>query len=128
MSSKTMHADRIQASNMNSRELWKGLDRSPYVVEAKVEPEVKEKTCDEIINVNPIDEFERLMNLELTKGNDKYGKGDTTEFLRGIDPNLELGAIVKYASRIARGDSRAETDIVKIATYAYFYWKHHYSS
>jgi len=118
---KTSHADKTQASNMGSRDMWRGLDRtSPYIVEGTkvpVEP-----------TFNPIDAFERLMNVELSKGDVKYGKKDTTEFLRGIDPNFELGAIVKYASRIARGDSRAETDIIKIATYAYFYWKHHYSS
>ena len=115
---KTLHADKTQASNMGSRDMWRGLDRtSPYILEVKVQPEVE---------TNPVDAFERLMNLELSKGDVKYGKKDTTEFLRGIDPNFELGAIVKYASRIARGDSRAETDIIKIATYAYFYWKHHY--
>jgi hypothetical protein len=74
-----------------------------------------------------IDDFERLMNEELSKGGEKYGEGDSSlEFIRGVDPNFELGAIAKYISRIAHGDSRAETDIIKIATYAYFYWKRHY--
>lgn len=77
--------------------------------------------------VIPIEDFEELMEAELSKGDDKYGDGNTTlEFVRGIDPNFELGAIAKYISRIAHGDSRAETDIIKVATYAYLYWKRHY--
>lgn len=75
----------------------------------------------------PIADFEELMEAELSKGDDKYGEGNTTlEFVRGIDPNFELGAIAKYISRIAHGDSRSETDIVKVATYAYLYWLRHY--
>jgi hypothetical protein len=80
-----------------------------------------------VTNPNGIEAFEDLMKAELSKGDDKYGKGDTTlEFVRGIDPNFELGAIAKYISRIAHGDSRSETDIVKIATYAFLYWSRHY--
>jgi hypothetical protein len=74
-----------------------------------------------------IQDFFVAMKQELEKGGNKYGEGDTTlEFVRGIDPNFELGAIAKYISRIAHGDSRSETDIIKIATYAYLYWERHY--
>ena len=85
----------------------------------------------DIVTTNPdsIEAFEDLMVAELSKGDGKYGKGDATlEFVRGIDPNFELGAIAKYISRIAHGDSRSQTDIVKIATYAYLYWKRHYNA
>jgi hypothetical protein len=75
-----------------------------------------------------IEAFGQLMHAEIGKGQDKYGVGDATlGFVRDIDPNFELGAIAKYISRIARGDIRAETDIVKIATYAYFYWTRHFA-
>lgn len=80
-------------------------------------------------NKSDIELFEELMNSELNKGKEKYGDGDDTiEFIRGVDKDFELGAIAKYISRIAHGDSRSETDIVKVATYAYFYWKRHYAS
>lgn len=75
----------------------------------------------------PFIEFVQAMRDELNKGAGKYGEEDTSlEFIRGIDPSFELGAIAKYVSRIAHGDSRAETDLAKIATYAYYYWKRHY--
>lgn len=75
----------------------------------------------------PFSEFVQCMSDELNRGEGKYGKGDSTlEFIRGVDPSFELGAIAKYVSRIAHGDSRAETDIIEVATYAYFYWKRHY--
>lgn len=74
-----------------------------------------------------IKDFFSAMEQELGNGDKKYGTGDNTlEFIRGVDPNFELGAIAKYISRIAHGDSRSETDIVKIATYAYLYWLRHY--
>lgn len=74
-----------------------------------------------------IKDFFSAMEQELDNGEEKYGEGDgTLEFIRGIDPNFELGAIAKYISRIAHGDSRSETDIVKVATYAYLYWLRHY--
>jgi hypothetical protein len=71
--------------------------------------------------------FIDMMQRELDKGTTKYGEEDTTlTFIQGIDPAFELGTAAKYLARIAHGDARPETDIIKVATYAYFYWKRRY--
>jgi hypothetical protein len=64
------------------------------------------------------------MQKELDKGTTKYGKVDTTlSLLQHLDCLFEISNIIKYAARIAHGDPRSDTDIVKIATYAFFFWR-----
>lgn len=68
-------------------------------------------------------DFVSELETEISLGNSKYNTDSTMGVLNSIDPKFPLANIIKYAVRIARGDYRAKKDIVKIAAYAYLYWK-----